>query len=38
MLQGALIGAGIGLVYAIIRVIAKKQADGKAKTEKVGDK
>jgi hypothetical protein len=31
MLTGALIGAGVGLVIALAKVIAKKQADGKAK-------
>lgn len=32
MLTGALIGAGVGLVFAIFKVIANKQEKNKAKT------
>jgi hypothetical protein len=31
MLTGALIGAGVGLVFAIFKVIANKQAENNAK-------
>ncbi len=37
MLEGALIGAAVGLVYAVFKVIANKKAQNKAKAEQPTD-
>ncbi len=37
MLTGALIGAGVGLVFAVFKVITNKQEQNKAKTGQAGD-